>query len=208
MAIPFLTNDQMHKVTQDFLRRFHPQDTLPVPIEEIIELQLKLDIIPTPGLLKGFEIDGFLTRDFSSIYVDDFVQSNRPTRYRFTLAHEIGHLVLHKGLLEGLATFDDVDSWREFIRELGPDKDSYEYQGYAFAGFLLVPKHHLEIKVKQCIPEIQAEISAAKSAGIHRAAYLDFAVNSLSNKLAGVFDVSVEVIQKRIKTDKLDTKIP
>lgn len=106
MAIPFLTNDQMHEITQEVLRRYHPQDTLPVPIEEIIELQLKLDIVPTPGLLKGFEIDGFLTRDFSSIYVDDFVQSNRPTRYRFTLAHEVGHLILHKELLEGLATFE------------------------------------------------------------------------------------------------------
>ena len=208
MSIPFLTNDQLHKITKDFLRKYYPQDTLPVPIEEIIELQLKLDIVPTPGLLKGFEIDGFLTRDFSSIYVDDFVQSNRPTRYRFTLAHEVGHLVLHKELLEGLATFDDVDSWREFVKNLGPDKESYEYQGYAFAGFLLVPKHHLEARVKLCLPEIQAEISAAKNAGIHRTAYLDFAVNSISNKLAGVFDVSAEVIQKRIKTDKLESKIP
>jgi Zn-dependent peptidase ImmA (M78 family) len=208
MAIPFLTNDQMHEITQDFLRRYHPQDTLPVPIEEIIELQLKLDIVPTPGLLKGFEIDGFLTRDFSSIYVDDFVQGNRPTRYRFTLAHEVGHLILHKELLEGLATFDDVDSWREFVRDLGTDKDSYEYQGYAFAGFLLVPKHHLAAKVKQFIPEIDVEISAARNAGIPRAKYLDFALNSLSNKLAGIFDVSAEVIQKRIKTDKLDSKIP
>ena len=101
-----------------------------------------------------------------------------------------------------------MDSWQEFVRGSGPDKDSYEYQGYAFAGFLLVPKHHLELKVKQCIPEIQAEIAAAKSAGIHRVAYLDFAVNSLSNKLAGIFDVSAEVIQKRIKNDKLDAKIP
>jgi Zn-dependent peptidase ImmA (M78 family) len=208
MPIPFLTNDQIHEAAMTFLRKHHPQDTIPVPIEEIIELQLGLDIIPTPGLLRGFETDGFLVRDFSSIYVDDFVQSNRPTRYRFTLAHELGHLVLHRELLEEQASFDDVDSWRAFVRALGPDKDSYEYQGYAFAGYLLVPKHHLAAKTSQCLPEIQAEISAAKSAGIPRTKYLDFAVSSLANKLAGVFDVSPEVIQKRIKNDKLDARIP
>lgn len=208
MAIPFLTNDQIHEAAMAFLQEYHPHDSLPVPIEDIIELQLELDIVPTPGLLKGFEIDGFLTRDFSSIYVDDNIQNNRPTRYRFTLAHEVGHLVLHRALLEELATFDDVDSWRQFVRDLGADKDSYEYQGYAFAGYLLVPKHHLAAKFKQALPEIQPEIAAAKSAGIHRAAYLDFAVNALANRLSGVFDVSPEVMLRRIKSDKLDAKIP
>ncbi len=208
MAIPFLTNDQIHEAAMAFLQEYHPQDSLPVPIEEIIELQLGLDIVPTPGLLKGFEIDGFLTRDFSSIYVDDNIQNNRPTRYRFTLAHEVGHLVLHRALLEEQATFDDVDSWRQFVRDLGADKDSYEYQGYAFAGYLLVPKHHLAAKVKQCIPEIDAQISAARNAGFPRAKYLDSAVNSLANRLSGVFDVSPEVMLRRIKSDKLDSKIP
>ena len=200
--------DELRAIAERFLAEHHPELTIPIPIEEIIEFQLELDIIPTPGLSKGFEIDGFLSRDFSSIYVDDFIQSNRSTRYRFTLAHEVGHLVLHKVLLDEMATFDDVDSWREFVKNLGQDKGSYEYQGYAFAGYVLVPKHHLSAKVVQCIPEIEAEVAAAKCAGISRAAYLDFAVNSLSNKLAGMFDVSAEVIQKRIKTDKLDAKIP
>ncbi|MFZ3209843.1 MAG: ImmA/IrrE family metallo-endopeptidase [Geobacteraceae bacterium] len=187
---------------------YHPEDSLPVPIEEIVEFQLKLDIIPMPGLLKGFEIDGFLSRDFSSIYVDDFIQGNRLTRYRFTLAHEVGHLVLHRELLDKIATFGDVDSWREFVKNLGSDKGNYEYQGYTFAGCVLVPKHHLVAKVRQCLPEIDAEIATAKKAGVLRAAYLDFAVNMLSDKLAGQFDVSSEVIQRRIKNDKLDSKIP
>jgi Zn-dependent peptidase ImmA (M78 family) len=208
MPVPFLTNDQLHDAAMAFLRRYHPLDSLPIPIEEIIEFQLGLDIIPTPGLSKGFEIDGFLSRDFSSIYVDDFIQSNRPTRYRFTLAHEIGHLVLHRELLDEIATFDDVDSWREFVKNLGPDKGKYEYQGYTFAGYVLVPKHHLSAGVRQCLPEIGAEITAAKNARIPRAAYLDYAVNMISDKLAGQFDVSPEVIQKRIKNDKLDSNIP
>lgn len=208
MSIPFLTNDQIHEIATTFLRRYHQQDSLPVPIEEIIEFQLALDIIPTPGLSKGFEIDGFLSRDFSSIYVDDFIQANRPTRYRFTLAHEVGHLVLHKVPLDEIATFDDVDSWREFVKNLGPDKGKYEYQGYTFAGCVLVPKHHLKVKMRQFLPEIEAEIAAAKSAKIPRAAYLDFAVNMLSDKLAGQFDVSSDVIQRRIKNEKLDTMIP
>jgi hypothetical protein len=82
MPVPFLTNDQLHDAAMAFLRRYHPLDSLPIPIDEIIEFQFGLDIIPTPGLSKGFEIDGFLSKDFSSIYVDDFIQSNRPTIMR------------------------------------------------------------------------------------------------------------------------------
>ncbi len=62
--------------------------------------------------------------------------------------------------------------------------------------------------MRECLPDIGAEIAAAKSARIPRAAYLDYAVNMLSDKLAGQFDVSPEVIQKRIKNDKLDSNIP
>jgi hypothetical protein len=50
--------------------------------------------------------------------------------------------------------------------------------------------------------------SGGKSARIPRAAYLDYAGNMLLDKLAGKFDVSAEVIQKRIKNDKLGSNIP
>ncbi|KAF0221493.1 MAG: hypothetical protein FD174_262 [Geobacteraceae bacterium] len=208
MSVPFLTNDQISDATLRFLSQYHPEDTIPVPIEEIVELQLHLDIVPTPELQRKFQIDGFLSRDFKSIYVDDFVQSSRPTRYRYTLAHEVGHLYLHRELLEGMVNFNSVAEWQEFVKGMfGRDRDYMEYQGYAFAGYVLVPKHHIEREFLTCLPEIESQLSQAKEAGISRTAYLDFAVGAMASKLGGIFDVSAEVIERRIKADGLEMRI-
>jgi Zn-dependent peptidase ImmA (M78 family) len=208
MAVPFLTNDQINDVTLRLLKDYHPEDTLPIPIEEIAELKLHLDIIPTPELQRKFQVDGFLSRDFSSIYVDDFVQSSRPTRYRYTLAHEVGHLTLHRSLLEEMADFNTVEEWQSFVIGMnGRDRDALEYQGYAFAGYLLVPKHHIVREFLTFLPEIEDQLMQAKDAGITRAKYIDFAVGAMATKLARLFDVSTEVIERRIKADGLETKI-
>jgi len=40
----------------------------PVPIEEIVEFQFDLNIIPFPNLKRNSQIDGFLAFDCSAIY--------------------------------------------------------------------------------------------------------------------------------------------
>jgi len=75
--------------------RLNPTRVIPVPIEEIAEFKLGVNIIPIPNLQKTFEVEGFISSDLQNIYVDQFILYERPTRYRFTLAHEIGHIFLH-----------------------------------------------------------------------------------------------------------------
>jgi len=36
-------------------------------------------------------MEGFISGDLNVIYVDELIYDQRPARYRFTLAHEIGH---------------------------------------------------------------------------------------------------------------------
>jgi len=43
---------------------------VPVPIEEIVEFGLGINIIPLPGLHVSHEIDGFLSADMTEISVD------------------------------------------------------------------------------------------------------------------------------------------
>ncbi len=50
-----------------------PVNLIPVPMEEIIELKLKLKIILIKGLQEKVDIDSFLTNDLSSICVDDVI---------------------------------------------------------------------------------------------------------------------------------------
>jgi len=91
IEVPYLSYEQIRARANDFLSQYNPSGIIPVPIEEIIEFALKINIVPIPGLQKALETDGFISSDFSTISVDQFVLEERERRYRFTLAHEIGH---------------------------------------------------------------------------------------------------------------------
>lgn len=71
---------------------------IPVPIEEIVEFEFSMDVIPIDGLKAELGIDAFLTNDLEWIYVDQYVLLHAPTRYRFSLAHEVAHFWLHDEL--------------------------------------------------------------------------------------------------------------
>ncbi len=57
--VPHLSYDQLRRHADAFLTKYHPTQQIPVPIEQIIEFQLHLDIVPLPGLEEAFEIVGF-----------------------------------------------------------------------------------------------------------------------------------------------------
>jgi Zn-dependent peptidase ImmA (M78 family) len=110
-----------------------------VNIERIIDVQMGIDIIREPDLEKRIAVEAFLSRDRSTIYVDDYTQDWLGNRYRFTLAHEIGHFELHKALYD-TATFRTPEEWREFQQRIDPRlKARYEHQANCFAGLVLTP---------------------------------------------------------------------
>ena len=87
----FRSPKQINSVAESFLDIYSPSKTIPIQIEEIVELQLQLDLIPVPGLKDSFEkvgldIDAFISSDFKSITVDEYIQEHAGNRYRFTLA--------------------------------------------------------------------------------------------------------------------------
>jgi len=95
---PRLRWNDIREEAEKFRRKYvNPPDLVPVPIIEIVELKLGLQPIPIADLME-IDIDGFLTSDLKSICLDVDIYQNprKETRLRFTLAHEIGHWVLHK----------------------------------------------------------------------------------------------------------------
>lgn len=116
-------------MSEQFLRQFHAEGSIPTPIEEIAEIKCGLDIIPLPGLRDLLEIDGFISSDLSCITVDQFILERRLNRYRFTLAHELGHLYLHRDIYSELK-FGGLNEWKQFQREVDEaDYNWLEYQG-------------------------------------------------------------------------------
>jgi Zn-dependent peptidase ImmA (M78 family) len=182
-----------------FLAKYHPSGELPIPVEEIIDLQLRIDIFPIPGLLDDIDIDGFTTSDMKCICIDEFVYAKRNSRCRFTLAHELGHIVLHERLFKS-ATFRNKSEWKRFYAAIPEDDRRWiEYQAYAFGGLLLVPGPPLRRELPKCIAMVKKHGGwIAKDASTAQ----DFVEECLAKR----FDVSQDVISKRlIKEGLLDT---
>jgi len=139
LPVPILSNDQLRTRAVRFLQEHAPTGIIPVPVEEIIDLNIGIDIVPTPGLHQGHDVDAFITGDLTTIYVDEFVYRSRPGRYRFSLAHEIAHLILHVEVYRRLH-FRDIAEWKTALQRIErEDYDWLEYQANAFAGLVLVP---------------------------------------------------------------------
>lgn len=193
-SVPHLSYEQLRAHAGEFLKRYHPSGKIPVPIEQIVEFQLKLDIIPLPGLREAYEIDGFTSGDLTAISVDQFVYEHRFRRYRFTLAHEVGHVILHAKLFKE-HSFQTVDGWKRFIKTF-PDLDlsRLEWQAHSFSGLVLAPKEALEQTVREKLRLVKASKLRHEE---------DFAKDLAIEMTATHFDVSKEVIERRFGYDEI-----
>ncbi|HPN36008.1 MAG TPA: ImmA/IrrE family metallo-endopeptidase [bacterium] len=208
LDVEFLTDDRIKAIAEQFRSRLEIK-IIPVPIDAIIERELGIDIIPIPGLQKAFEIEGFITSDFSSIYMDDYMFDKKYYfRYRYTLAHEIGHMILHKKYFKN-HIFQSIDEWKTFIAELDPrDHSKMEYQSYVFGGLLLAPPKELAELYSAQLIETSSLVDQAKRSGLARNDYLEYAIEHMANALSPSFEVSIDVIKKRIRADHLDELVP
>ena len=209
MQIGYRSDDNIKVVAQEFLLKYHPDDTLPVPIEDIIEFDISLNIFPMPDLKRNYGIDGALSQDFSLIYVDKYCYDNWPNRYRFTLAHEIGHYILHKSDLEdGLPEINSVEDWVVSAKKIASVGSWFETEASSFASYVLMPSHHLESEFNRILPEIELMIQVAIDNKLTRQYYLEGAIDAMASRLSRIFQVSEEAVKVRISKQKLGDKIP
>ena len=192
--VPHLSYDQLRRHAEAFLTAYHSTQHIPTPIEQIIEFQLHIDIVPLPGLEEAFEIVGFTASTLDEISVDKHVYEHQPGRYRFTLAHEVGHVVLHADLFKE-HRFRGVDEWKRFVRAI-PDLDlsRLEWQAHSFAGLVLVPPEALQREFRSAARQVKAK-SVTKE--------MDFAKALIVDMAATRFQVSSDVIERRLNFDQI-----
>lgn len=199
MAIkaPFLPYPQLRAVADNFLKTYHSSGELPIPIEKIVEFQLKLDIVPVPGLLDEFEIDAFITSDLTEIRVDSFIQQKRAARYRFSLAHEVGHLLVHKDVFSELK-FSTTKEWKKAFLAIPEEQYGFiEWQAYCLGGLILVPAQPLK-----ALFEASCETALKAGIDLHELDPEDRKI--IEDNLGRLhFGVSREVITRRMDKDKL-----
>lgn len=193
---PYVPMDEIRTAAEALLKEQHPSLAIPVPIEEIVEFGLGIEIRPFRGLQDRFGFEAALTRDLKTIIVDESLMQRSENRYRFTLAHELGHLVLH-GQLISRAPITDKASWRREVNAVDPATYAHlEQQAYIFAGLVLVPS--------QPLIEVYREMETlALDHGLELAEMGEEAITYVADRIGRVFRVSGQVIARRMRAEGL-----
>ena len=123
-----------------------------------VELDLRLDLIPYDGLKNDFGADAAILADFSGFYIDgeifdriDVIRGSQLNRLRFSIAHELGHLFLHRELFES-ANIQTPDHLLDWLNEHDGRKYEFEREANEFAGRLLVPVETLRECFDRMLP--------------------------------------------------------
>lgn len=197
----FLSHEAINKSTEKFLKKYNNKNKTPLPIEQIIEFDLKINIVPVCDFKANYDIEGSISYDMTIIYVDEYLYNNYENRYRFTLAHEIGHLILHKHIIQSFEP-GSISDWEKIYQRADLSNYSWlEWQAYEFAGLLLVPKNELVPLFNREIKKIKRKIKEIKSYDLPDDTYKDHVVEVMILKFQSKFEVSHEVLRRRISKE-------
>lgn len=196
IKVPFLNEQKIKTKTELFRKKFW-NDSVPVDIEKIIDVKLKIDVIPIQGLQRL--TDALISSNWQSIYVDydKYINDDNQNRLRFSLAHEIGHFVLHKDIYNSF-NIKSLEDFYQFIEQVPNEQYSYlETQANKFAGYLLVPRDKLAVEKQKVLKKVQ------RSYDLDLKKIEVSTLNSyLAMPISNIFGVSPEVIE--ITLNQLD----
>ena len=166
---------KIEKTVREILKELNVTEP-PVPVELIAKkMGAKLMFEPFDG---KDDISGMLFRDGENTIIG-INSSHANARQRFSIAHEIGHLALHKG---NKLFIDKVVKINFRDNKSSMAIDSNEIAANAFAAELLMPRDFVR-------DEIHNELERQKSITNK---------DDLIQKLAKTFDVSTQAMEYRL----------
>ena len=152
---------------------------------------------------KGNKILGKFVTNPLSIFVDESLDFNDP-KWSFTLAHEIGHLVLHRKVdvnlgEEHYSVFSDtIDQIKSSLVEQWSPHQWLEWQANSFASSLLMPR-------EPYIKTFHQTLSKNKNSRNKTYIYLDAQphnvqfLNEIKSELISIYQVSSSAMEIRMK---------
>lgn len=196
---PFIPREKIWREADAFRAKHWPAGELPVDVEAIAEFELDLEIRPITGLCSSGNVDALLLGNLETIIVDtDYYRDDRMVnRIRFSMAHEIGHLVLHPDVFSRIA-HSSIDEWVAFFQAIPDDQYTWiEQHAYEFAGRLLVPRERLTKEFEKARELAEARgFTEWDSSG-------ETVRDYIAHGIARVFAVSEQVVSKRLLRENL-----
>ena len=169
---------------------------IPVDIDSIIE-RMGIDIDPTANLC-SVGIEACISAKLDLIFVDleSSMNPKKNFRMRFSLAHELGHYVLHQKEIRKIAKeISSIENWKAAATENGYNE--LDIEASEFAGRLLVPKQELCIKAMPYFSEFKD-----KSPYPLDAIDPEYIYQHIASKINRSFDVSQQMLAIRLYKEK------
>lgn len=126
-------------------KRRHEIGELADSVRDALKLNPPVDVDRAVDLLGGQlalidpnEAEAYVEKQGES-FVIGISHAVAPTRRRFSIAHELGHLFLHMGYLRDVEKWANVGRYEESIKyRFGYSEE--EYEAHEFAGAFLMPE--------------------------------------------------------------------
>ena len=168
----------------------------PLEIDRIVEEELSLELIPVSGL-RAARVSAFLKSDFSGIVVDltEFLEDRYQARMRFSIAHEVGHYIMHQELYKQFR-IGSIKDYIDFVLSMNEGAyRSVEFQANWFAAVLLTPRAALVTEFARAKVESKRMIPADYQNDP------ELSLLWIAPTVARKFGVSDEMIERRIREE-------
>jgi len=182
---------ELKRHADDLLAATSPSGhVIPVEIENVA-YHLTLDIAPIPGLRQTRDVLGALYRDAQGKYwiaVDEHMMDYHANQYRFTVAEEIAHFVLHRRQIEEAK---DIAGAIALQRRMKGRYRFTESNARRLAAEMLMPQMNL----RKDLPVAYAEV--VNIAGFHN---VEAVVKQVTDILRRRYEVSHDAMRYQLST--------
>ena len=187
MKVAFLPRSEIEnealRLIHEYGQKFGAITGPPIPMDEIVDshLDISLDYKDlNPGKTRKI-ILGSLNVEKKSLFVDEsldpFTFPRNEGRYRFTLAHEAGHWVLHRPQLiverEQPSLFGATTVVEPIVCRTTSKKEPMEWQADNFAAYLLMPKEMVFQTWRDCHGDLKPYVAEGEIADLSARFCLD-----------------------------------
>lgn len=153
IIVPQIDNADLIKSASNFLKKYNPNDVIPVDIENIVAKDFRLKVIPILRLFREFGIRSYTDPNLSTIYIDAEEYDDECSA-RVTIAHELAHVLLHGDIFRN-REFESADEYLAFQDSLNKKNSKgyslLERQASFLAPYILLPQGQLKAFVDEKI---------------------------------------------------------